>query len=90
MTRESLPVVRDGYILSGAEGPNQFRFYRNDFGVLGNIPKSKVLDFYQTYVMREAQVGKKSGILEEEISFTKTEDGKCILITVKNVSKVSG
>ena len=84
MTRESLPVVRDGYILSSGEGTNQFRFCINDFGVLDDIPTSKVLELYQTYIMRRAQEGKESGILEKELSWVKSEDGRCVVVTVKD------
>ena len=80
----SLPVIRDGYTLSGTDTPNEFHFYRNDLGVIDDIPTSKVLELYQTYIMRRAQEGKESGILEKELSWVKSEDGRCVVVTVKD------
>lgn len=84
MTREILPVVRDGYTLSGTENLNEFYFYRNNFHVLDRIPTTKILELYQTYIMRKVQSGYDKGILKKELTFAISVDRRCVLITETN------
>ncbi len=86
MANEFLAISDGTFTLSETENKNQFYFYRNDGEVLSNIGREP-MDLYHAYIMRKMMNGEITEIVMNNIYSETSDDGKCIRLTISDVSK---
>lgn len=78
-------AVSDGtYTLSETENENQFLFYRNDEGELGEIT-NEPMDLFQAYIMNKMMFGEISGMAMYNFYCEISESGKYLRLTVSDM-----
>ena len=78
-------ITNDTYVFIEGDEPNQFFFYRKDGEVLGDI-EYEPMDFYHAWVMEKMMSGEIEGMVANNILTELSTDGKCVRITVKEIS----
>lgn len=80
-------AVSDGtFTLTETDNKNQFYFYRNDEGVIGDVGR-KPMDMYQTYIMQKMMMGDITDMVMSNVHTEISEDGKCLRLTVTDINK---
>jgi hypothetical protein len=86
MSKELKALSNGEFTLTETEVENQFYFYRNDGGVLGEVDRLP-MEFYQEYIMRKMMEGEVTDIVANNILFETSNDGKCIRLTVSDIGE---
>ena len=86
MAKELKALSNGEFTLAETEVENQFYFYRNDGGVLGEVDRLP-MEFYQEYIMRKMMEGEVTDIVANNILFETSNDGKCIRLTVSDIGE---
>jgi len=81
MDKQYVAVGNGEFILSETDVKNQFLFFREDGGVLGEVGRIP-MDLYQDYIAHKMLSGGISGIVMHNICFETSVDGKYIRLTV--------
>ena len=81
MSDERLAISNGTFTFVEGEDKNYFYFYRNDGGVLGEVGRIP-MDFYQYYICRKMMSGEITGSVMNNLHFERSEDEKCMRITV--------
>ena len=86
---KQLMVLSDGtFSFSESDVENQFYFYRNDKGVLGDVGRIP-MDFYQEYICHKMFSGEIKGAFASNVKMEISDDNKCIRITELSASELS-
>ena len=72
------------YTFAETEVKNQFLFYRNDGGVIGDVGRLP-MDFYQNYVCTKMFNGELTEMVMKNIYFETSTDGKCMRLTAVDI-----
>ena len=86
MANEFLSISDGTFTLSETENKNQFYFYRNDGNVLTDIDREP-MDLYQAYIMQKMMNGEITDMVMNNIYSERSDDGKCIRLTVCNIDE---
>ena len=80
-------AVSDGtFTLQETKNKNQFYFYRNDGEVLADIDREP-MDLYHAYIMQKMMSGEITDVVMNNIYSEKSEDGKCIRLTICDIGE---
>ena len=86
MSKEYLAVTDGTYTLTETDVSNQFYFYRNDGGVLGEIDHEPI-DLYHAYIMNKMMNGEITDIVANNIRSQISSDGKCVRLLVESIGE---
>lgn len=86
MSKEYLAVSDGTYTLTETDAPNQFYFYRNDDGVLGEVDHEP-MDLYHAYIMNKMMNGEITDIVANNIRSQISSDGKCMRLLVAPIGE---
>ena len=86
MANEFLAISDGTFTLSETENKNQFYFYRNDGNVLTDIDREPI-NLYHAYITQKMMNGEITDMIMNNIYSEISDDGKCIRLTICDISE---
>lgn len=86
MEKEILSITNGTFTLTETEDKNQFYFYRNDGGTLGDLT-FEPLDMYEDYLITKIVTGEIRGCAKKSIKAEISKDEKTIRLTVSDAEE---